>query len=159
MANPSTRQQNHGTSGNVGQGASDLKNRGMEAGAHVAEKAKDTASSVMDKAKDVASSVAGQARSVASNLGDRADDATSAVGGGMKTLASSLRERAPQGGMMGSAASSVAGALESGGRYLQEHGLGDMGGDLVNLIRRNPIPAMFVGIGIGYLFARATSRS
>jgi hypothetical protein len=34
-----------------------------------------------------------------------------------------------------------------------------MGEDLTNLIRRNPLPAVLVGIGIGYLLARATSRS
>jgi uncharacterized membrane-anchored protein YhcB (DUF1043 family) len=28
--------------------------------------------------------------------------------------------------------------------------------DLTNLIRRNPIPALFVGIGIGFLLARVT---
>jgi phage-related protein len=167
MANPSTRQNKEDRPSGVGQMASDLGRRAQDAGSHLAEKAKDTASSLADKAKDTASSVASQARdaassvartagNVASSLGERADDATSSVGGGMKTLAGTLREKAPQGGMMGTAASSVADALETGGRYLQEHGLSDIGSDMVNLIRRNPIPAVLVGFGIGFLFARAT---
>jgi len=31
-----------------------------------------------------------------------------------------------------------------------------MGDDITNMIRRNPIPALLVGIGIGFLLARAT---
>jgi hypothetical protein len=56
------------------------------------------------------------------------------------------------------AASSVAGALETGGRYLQEHDLSDVSNDLVNLIRHNPIPAVLISMGIGYLLARALRR-
>jgi hypothetical protein len=74
----------------------------------------------------------------------------------MQSLAGTIREKAPQEGMMGHAASSVAGALESGGRYLQEEGLSGMGRDISSLIRRNPIPAVLIGVGIGYLIARAT---
>jgi hypothetical protein len=151
MANQSTRQ----TSGSS-QMASDVKQRAQETASHMADKAREAASSLTDKARDTASSVARTASNVASNLGERADDATSSVGGGMKSLAGTLREKAPHGGMMGTAASGVADALETGGRYLQEHGLGDIGHDVVNLIRRNPIPAVLVGFGIGFLFARAT---
>jgi hypothetical protein len=61
--------------------------------------------------------------------------------------------------MMGSAASSVAGALETGGRYLQEHDLSDIGNHVVGLIRRNPVPAVLISMGIGFLLARATTRS
>ena len=57
--------------------------------------------------------------------------------------------------MFGSASSSLAHSLESGGRYLQEEGLKGIADDMTNLIRRNPIPALFVGIGIGFLLARS----
>jgi hypothetical protein len=74
----------------------------------------------------------------------------------MKSLASSIREHTPRSGVMGTASSAVANTLESGGRYLEEEGLRGIGEDLTNLIRRNPIPALLVGIGVGYLLARAT---
>jgi hypothetical protein len=55
----------------------------------------------------------------------------------------------------------VADTLEGGGRYLQEHGLSGIGEDLTNLVRRNPVPAVLLGIGLGlglgYLIARVTS--
>jgi hypothetical protein len=112
----------------------------------------------MDKAKQVASNVAEKARDVASTVGDKAESATQSVGSGMQSLAGTIRDRAPQSGVLGGAASGVAGALDSTGRYLEEQGLSGIGEDLTNLIRRNPIPALLVGVGLGFLLARMTRR-
>jgi hypothetical protein len=70
-------------------------------------------------------------------------------------MAGTVREHAPS-GVMGTAASRVADTLESGGRYLREEGLRGMGEDLTELVRRNPIPALLIGIGVGFLLARVT---
>jgi hypothetical protein len=144
-----------------------MKNKAGEMGATVADKAKDLASSaahsagemasnVGQRAKDAASNVAHRAEDVASNVGHKAEDATAAVGSGMQSLAGTIREKLPHEGMLGSASSAVASGLESGGRYLKEEGLSGITEDLTNLIRRNPIPALLVGIGIGFLLARST---
>jgi hypothetical protein len=61
--------------------------------------------------------------------------------------------------MLGSAASGVASALDRTGDYIREQGLSGMANDFTNLIRRNPIPALLIGVAVGFLFARATSRS
>jgi len=74
----------------------------------------------------------------------------------MGSLGHAVREHVPSEGMMGRAGSAVADTLEAGGHYLEEHGLKEMGDDITNMIRRNPIPALLVGIGIGFLLARAT---
>jgi hypothetical protein len=76
---------------------------------------------------------------------------------GMKSLAGSIREHAPQEGMLAQASTSVADSLESGSRYLQEEGLSGMADDVTGLIRKNPIPAVLIGVGIGFMLARATS--
>jgi len=123
------------------------------------EKAKDTASNVLDKAKQAGSNVADKAREGASNLGQKAEDATHAAGRGMGSLAGTVRENLPQSGIMGSAASTLASGLESGGKYLEQSGLEGMCNDMVNLVRRNPLPALLVGIGVGFALARATQRS
>jgi len=123
------------------------------------DKVKDAGSNVADKARDMASSVASKAGDVASTISHKADDATSAVSGGIKNLAGTIRENLPHTGMLGSASGTIADTLESSSRYLQEEGLQGISEDLTNLIRRNPIPAMLVGVGIGYLLARSTSRS
>jgi ElaB/YqjD/DUF883 family membrane-anchored ribosome-binding protein len=123
---------------------------------NITAKAQDTASNVLDKAKQVAGNVADKAKDVASAVGDKAESATHAVGSGMQSLAGTIRDKGPHGGFLGGAASGVAGALDSSGRYLEEQGLSGMGEDLTNLIRRNPIPAVLVGIGLGFLLARMT---
>jgi hypothetical protein len=99
----------------------------------------------MDKAKDAASTV-----------GRSAEDATHAVGRGMESLADTVRQNLPREGVIGSAASTVASSLETGGRYLEKEGLQGMADDLTGLIRRNPIPALLVGIGLGFFLARLT---
>jgi hypothetical protein len=124
----------------------------------ITTKAQETAGNVVDKAKQVAGNVADKARDVASAVGDKAESATQAVGSGMQSLAGTIRDKGPQGGVLGGAASGVAGALESSGRYLEQEGLSGMAEDLTNLIRRNPIPAVLVGVGLGFLLARLTRR-
>jgi len=121
-----------------------------------ADKAKDAAGNVLNKAKQAASTVAEKAKDVAGAVGDKADTAVSSVGSGMQSLAGTIRDKGPSGGMLGSAASGVASALDSSGRYLEEQGLSGIADDMTNLIRRHPIPAILIGVGLGYLLARMT---
>lgn len=125
-------------------------------GENAADQAKGAANAALDTAKDVAATAAKKAGEAASYVGQKAEGATSAVGGSMKSLAGSIREHTPRDGMLGTASSAVADTLESSGRYLEEHGLSGVGEDVTGLIRRNPVPSVLIGIGIGYLIARAT---
>jgi ElaB/YqjD/DUF883 family membrane-anchored ribosome-binding protein len=142
---------NTGNTGNV-------KNKVQDTAAQVGEKAREVASSATDKAKSMASSAAQSAGDFASTARDRADDAASSVGGSMKSLADTVRDRGPHGGMFGSATSRVADTLESGGHYLQQEGFSGMAEDLTALIRNNPIPALFIGFGVGCLVGLVLSR-
>jgi len=133
-------------------------NTGFAATEGVKNKTEEMTSNVADTARQAAANVADKAKQAASAVGHTAEDATHGLGCGMKSLGETLRDKAPQGGVLGSAASSVASGLERGGQYLQEEGIGGMAGDLTDLIRKNPIPALLVGVGIGFILARATSR-
>jgi ElaB/YqjD/DUF883 family membrane-anchored ribosome-binding protein len=137
-----------------------------ETAGSMTEKAKDMASSathsagemasnVAQKARDTASTVGQSASDMASNVGHRAEEATSSVGGSMRSLAGQLRENLPHEGMLGSASSAVADTLDRSGRYLQEEGLQGIASDVTHLIRRNPIPAVLIALGIGFLVARS----
>jgi hypothetical protein len=121
------------------------------------DKFREGATAVGDKAREAMSTAADKGREAMSTAGQRAEDATGAVASGMQTLAGTIREKAPQSGFLGSTSSSVADTLERGGRYLEEQGLSGIGDDLTNLIRRNPVPSLLVGIALGFLVARATS--
>jgi hypothetical protein len=123
----------------------------------IKDKAQSAASGVVDKARDVASTVGHKASDVASTLGHKADDAASTVGHRMESFAGTLREKLPHEGMMGSASGAVADTIERGGRYLQEEGLSGMAHDLTDLVRRHPIPALLIALGVGFAIARATT--
>jgi ElaB/YqjD/DUF883 family membrane-anchored ribosome-binding protein len=124
-----------------------------------ADKAKEMAGNVKDKAKEMASTIGEKARDTASAVGDKAESTISSVGSGMQSVADTIRDKGPHQGMMGSATSAVASALDTGGRYLEDQGLSGMADDLTNLIRRNPLPALLLGVGFGFLLARMTTRS
>jgi len=68
-----------------------------------------------------------------------------------------VREYAPHEGMLGDASKSVANAVDSAGKYLEDKNLTGMMDDVTGLIRRNPIPALLIGLGVGFLIGRALS--
>jgi len=118
------------------------------------EKAKDFVSQVGDKAREAASSVGEMASNAASNVGKKAEDLTSSAGSSLRQAGESLSHAAPSGGMFGGAAQTVAQGLKQGGRYLEDAGLSGISEDVTNVIRRNPIPAVMIGIGLGFLLGR-----
>jgi ElaB/YqjD/DUF883 family membrane-anchored ribosome-binding protein len=61
--------------------------------------------------------------------------------------------------MMHGAAAYLADTLESTGGYLGEHDFNAMAADVTNVIRRNPIPAVCIAAGIGFLLAKACTPS
>lgn len=97
-------------------------------------------------------------KEAASFVGHKAEQATEAVGAGMESLGSSIREHTPDSGMLGKAGDAVADKLEGAGQYLETQGLQGLARDATDLIRKNPIPALLVGVGIGFLLARLMRR-
>jgi hypothetical protein len=82
----------------------------------------------------------------------------SAVGERIGSLADVIREKAPHGGTMGTAATTVADKLDAAGSYLQQKKVDHLMGDLSGMIRRYPISALLIGFGIGYLLAGRPRR-
>jgi ElaB/YqjD/DUF883 family membrane-anchored ribosome-binding protein len=132
-----------------------LKDRAVEEAAALSAKTRETAAFAAAKTKDVASSTFQMAGDAAHAIGHKAEAAVDMVGENMRSLAGTIREQAPAGGMWGSAGSGVADTLESGGAYLQERNLHGMAGDTANLIRRYPLQAILVGLGVGFLVGRS----
>jgi hypothetical protein len=153
------------TAQKVGEAASSFGERARDLASSGAEKAADTATSFAEKAKDIAVTAAEKVKETAGNVAsavgstvsEKADAVTSAVGEGMKSMAETIREKTPHDGIVGSAGCTVAKTLEAGGDYIEHQGLGGMCKDLASMIRKNPLPALFIGIGVGFLIARATT--
>jgi hypothetical protein len=117
--------------GNVGGTSSRFGTDIGRTGHGVSESMKDTASSVVEKSKDIASSVSEKAQDTLSSLGARASDVASNVG-----------RRASD-------------AWETSRDYITNEGFSGMLDDVSDVIRRNPIPALCIGFGLGFILARA----
>jgi hypothetical protein len=105
-----------------------------------------------------ASNAAAKAKEAATYIGNKAEAATQSVGAGMESLGGAIREHEPMQGPLHNAGEAVADKLEGGGRYLEQQGLKGIGEDVTALIRRNPIPALLIGVGVGILIARIARR-
>jgi len=138
--------------------ASNLTDKAQDTASHLADKARDTASNLADKARDTAANIGDRAREAVSNLPGQAEDALSSVGQRMTSLADQLRENAPREGMLGTAASSVAEGLRTGGQYLQEHDFSDMGQDVTRMVRSYPLQSLLVAFGVGCLMGMTWKR-
>jgi gas vesicle protein len=135
---------------------------GREAASNVAQdigqRAQNVASNVGAKAQEAASKIGQRAQDAASSAQDKTDDALSTVGQKVSSLAGSLRSTASQEGMVGHTANALADSLDSTGRYLQEHGIKDMGKDLAQIVKSHPIPSMLAIFGVGFLAGMAARR-
>jgi len=119
------------------------------------DKAKDAAQNAAHAAQNVAHNVADSARDAASTVGKKAEDWTATAGSKVESLADTVRDKGPSSGMFGRANEAVADSLENVGEYLQDKNLSGMMGDMSELIKRNPIPALLLGLGVGYLVGRS----
>ena len=144
--------------------ASDAGNAIKDTAATAGDLAKDAANRAGDLAKDAANRAGEFVRETASTVvqktgdaacfvGNKADDATAAVGSNIKSFAGTIREKGPHDGILGAADAAVANTLESCGAEM-EQGVSGMAQDLTNTIRKHPIPAVLIGIGVGFLLAR-----
>jgi len=77
-----------------------------------------------------------------------------AAGAGVRNLGETIRDKGPSDGMLGTATRAVGDTLQQGGRYLEQEGFSGMMDDVTEMVRRNPIPAVLVGVGIGILIGR-----
>jgi ElaB/YqjD/DUF883 family membrane-anchored ribosome-binding protein len=126
--------------------ATDVKNKAED----VVKEAGRQFNQAKDKAEDMAKDVGHQ-------IGQKADDATAAAGRGMQTVADTIREHAPSSGVVGSAAKTVSETIQSGGRYLESEKFSGMMDDLTDVVRKNPVPTLFIALAVGFLLARAMS--
>jgi uncharacterized protein YjbJ (UPF0337 family) len=57
------------------------------------------------------------------------------------------------------AASAVSDTVKGAGGYLQEKGMDQITEDLAGMIRRHPVPALLIGLGIGFALGRTLGKA
>lgn len=159
-------------------------NTGMTSAAHAIDQGVDKASkqahtvtnkasSAIDHVTDKAHEIADQVRStnvdeiretlhekqqeLSTQAYAQTDAAMTATGQRMEDLADTLRQKAPE-GRGHDVALKAADALERGGHYLERSTPDTVRYDLETIIRQHPIESLLVGVGTGFLLARAFRR-
>jgi uncharacterized protein YjbJ (UPF0337 family) len=123
-----------------------------------ADNMSDRSSSEMPEANGAVAEMTAKAQELGVTAASMAGEAASGVGATMGSLASVIRDNAPHEGRIASAATAVAGGLESASSYLQEKGYENIATDLTAVIRRYPVQSLLVGVGLGYVLARMTKE-
>ena len=104
-----------------------------------------------DKTAGAVANMTAKAREIGAIAMSKASEAATVVGAKMESLASAIREKAPHDG---ATATAVAGGLESASFYLREKKFANLATDVTAVMRRYPIQALLMGVGLGYLLAR-----
>lgn len=133
-------QEYRGTARTAGQA---LKHAGQE----IAQSAADTYADAQAKVQEVSAGAT-----------EKMGEATKTAGEQLRAVAGTIRDNAPQEGMIGSAANTVAHQLEDAGAYVHATSFENMVRDLTGLVRRYPMQSLLIGLGIGYWCARRTER-
>jgi ElaB/YqjD/DUF883 family membrane-anchored ribosome-binding protein len=109
-------------------------------------------------------STASQAKGKISEMGravaDQIDDKRENVAGGLEQAASKLHEKAedlPGGEKVSGLAHSAAEKLSTTADYVRQHDVNRMMGDVQEMVKKNPGPALLMAAVLGFLVARAFS--
>lgn len=131
----------------------DVGNACAQAASTAGEAIRSNAGNMAEQAKEMANRAS-------SYLDSKANEATTAIGESLKSAGSAIRRGAPQEGSMGQASSAVAQTLADTGDYIETQGIQGIENDIANLIKKNPIPSLLMGVGLGFMLARLlTPRS
>lgn len=129
---------------------------------NVQDRVQDAAKQTFDGATNVARDVSARAKdafgnmakgvSAASEFVDRkAAEATAALGGQLKSAGKSVRDYSSRDGESCERSETIAQTLENAGDYVQQKGLKGIEDDLISIVKNNPIPAILMGIAVGFL--------
>lgn len=109
---------------------------------------------IADQSKQAVAATGAAVSHAASFVDQQAEGATDALSGGLKSVARTIRQNAPQDGYVGGAASEVAQTFSNAAGYLDREGLAGIEREISTLIKNNPISALMIGIGLGFLLGR-----
>jgi uncharacterized protein YjbJ (UPF0337 family) len=96
---------------------------------------------------------AGRTAGVATTVTSTAQDVASSVTETAGTAATKAQE------MAGAAATAVTDTVAGAGTYVREQGVQTLPDDLAGLIRRYPVPAVLIGLGIGWWLSRTLGKA
>lgn len=121
----------------------------------VGQNATDALSSVGEMVGHAATATGDMVKNASSGVCQTADDLSARAGSNIEQFGQMLSDNAPHEGVLGRAAQSVAHTVQQGGQYIEDTKLSGMTEAVTDLVRRNPITSLAIGVGIGFLLSRA----
>ncbi len=119
-----------------------------------AEKGKEAAGNVGQMASHASSAVSEMVEQAACNVSEKADELAANAGVRIQEMGARFRNNAPRTGALAAASEAVAETVRGGGEYLEDAKLTGMVEDFAKMIRRNPIPAICIAMGLGWFVGR-----
>jgi hypothetical protein len=122
----------------------------------------DETSTLGDKISDTATQMKQKASDLGHMAADKIDDNREAAATGLDKVASVIHEKAdglPGGEKVTSLAHATADKVSSTADYVRQNNVSRMMADVETMVKNNPGPALLVAVGLGFLVARAFSRS
>jgi len=159
MANTTTNKPNQKNDFGSEHGSSNLTDQAKNLAENAKDKAKGVVENVRSQAGQAGEYIKDKAGQAGEYVRDKADQGANVAGKGMESLAGTIRDKGPREGFLGKATSTVADTLDSTGRYLSDQGMSGMVDDLTTLVKNHPLPAILLGIGVGFMLARLTTSS
>lgn len=94
------------------------------------------------------------ASQTAGEIGKQSDELTARAGVGVQAMGDRLGQCCPQSGLLGTASQTIAKTVREGGEYIEEAKLSGMTADVASVIRKNPISAILIALGMGWCVGR-----
>lgn len=114
---------------------------------------------VGDKIADAASKVKERASEFGRSAAQKVDESRGGTAATLKSGADSLRSGAQNSGQaISDVANQTAEKIESTANYIRDHDFRAMLGDIEQVVRRNPTPALIGAVGLGFLLGAALRR-
>lgn len=121
--------------------------------AQAAEKGREAMEAASAMAGHAGQAMGNMASDAASDVGRRADNLASDAGAGIREFGDRLSKGGPQAGMLGSASQALGQTVQDSGQYLENAKLSGMSRDLAQVVRQNPLPAIGIAFGLGWLLS------
>lgn len=119
-----------------------------------AEHAQEAAVSASAMVSHLGSAVGILATQAAGEIGKQTDELAHRAGVGVQAMSDRLEQCCPDSGMLSSASHSIAHVVRGGGEYLEEAKLSGMTADVATVIRKNPLTAILIAVGLGWCVGR-----
>jgi ElaB/YqjD/DUF883 family membrane-anchored ribosome-binding protein len=119
-------------------------------------------STLGDKLSDTATQVKDKVSEIGRTTADKIDENRDAAAGGLDKAATALHEKAesiPGGEKVTNLAHATADKLTATSRYVREHDVNRMMGDVETLVKNNPGPSLIAAAVVGFLVGRAFSSN